>query len=134
MSFVARRQQSASGRTPAEDRAQKRHAWRSLAEAGQRLAQRVIDTDGRESLGAPEFQDALRHTGKLRWEEAGDCCAAAANAAFIMLGNAVLTAGTDRRRAIMALGLAGAASALDQLLTEQGDRDAALWKRQTGES
>lgn len=114
------------------DLAQRRHAWRRLAEAARALARRAIDTDGRETVEADDFAHQLARVGKTRFDVAGDSAQGAATS-FLILANATLRAGYDRRRAILAPVLLAAAVAIDELLTEQGHAEAAHSRRAAGE-
>jgi hypothetical protein len=119
-------------RAPALDQASRRQAWRRLAEAARALAQRAIDTDGRETVEARDLAHLIAGVGKQRFDVEGDSAQGAATS-FIVLANAMLRAGYERRRAILAPVLLAAATAIDALLTEQGHAEAAHSRRVSGE-
>jgi hypothetical protein len=114
---------------PSLDPAACRAAWRRLAVAGVKVAQRSIETCGREILEPDEFSHALSFDGRVRFPIEG---ASADNVAtsFRLIGRALLTAGTDRRRQILAPLLLAISEAIDRLLTDHAHDLAEPWKRQ----
>jgi hypothetical protein len=117
---------------PSLDPAACRAAWRRLAVAGVKVAQRSIDTCGREILEPDEFSHALSFDGRVRFPIEGSSADNVATS-FRLIGRALLNAGSDRRRQILAPVLLAVAEALDQLLTDQAHALAEPWKRQFGE-
>jgi hypothetical protein len=122
-----------SARPPVLDQHQLRLAWRRLSAAAMAMAQRAIDSDGREVLEADHFAHDLHRTGGLRFPVDGGLSAQGVSTAFVIVARAMLNAGYPRRRAIVAPALLATAKAVDELLTEQATRDADHWKRQMGE-
>lgn len=112
------------------ERSYRRQAWRKMATSARALAQRAIDTDGRETVEADDLAHLVAR--KQAFDVAGDSAQGAATS-FLILASAVLRAGEDRRRAILAPVLLAAAVAIDELLTEQGHAEAAHSRRVAGE-
>lgn len=111
----------------------RRQAWRGMAQAARRLADRLIETDGRESLCEEELRFDLGRWGKTSFGAVGDAGPERLCLAFAFCAKAVRDAGSERRRAILAGALKGAAEAVDALLTDDAEVAAQAWKRQTGE-
>jgi hypothetical protein len=123
----------AARRAQALDTGQKRHAWRLLIERVRRCYGRAVETDGRETVGELETALDLSRTSKLHWEQPGDGAAGAANTALELMTRAAQSAGTDRRRAILAAAAVAMADCVDALITETADRESAASRRACGE-
>jgi hypothetical protein len=119
---------------PSLNPAERRAAWRRLATAGAAMATRLSDTCGRELLEpVGGFAHALARDGRVRFPMEHDAAGIALAETFRNIGRAILTAGTDERRAMLAPVLGAIANAIDQLLTEQATAAAATWQGRMGE-
>jgi hypothetical protein len=112
--------------------AERRRDWRALIAAARALAGRVVETCGRERLERTELVGLLGREGRARFP-IDDASAGEMATGFRTIARALLIAGTDRRRELIAPALAAAAEALDQLITDQGHAEAARSRLVAGE-
>jgi hypothetical protein len=117
---------------PPDANAVRRH-WRELAEAALGLANSGVASDGRETSERLEFRHSLARAPAFPMP-AGDAAAQAVVKAFAHAANAMLCAGTDERRAIIAPLLAAAAKAIESLLDEELAPWLALSRRISGDT
>lgn len=111
---------------------QRRAAWRRLIGEARKVAERAEASQGREELEIADFSHLVTRDGRLPFDVDGQL-ATQVSMAFLLTAKAMLNAGYAARRAIVAPMLLAAAKAADELLTEQGHREAQVSRRQTGE-
>lgn len=114
-------------------RAQRRRDWSAMAQDAGRLADRLIDSDGAESV---EGRD-LRHMLKVLADEgfpSDEASARMAGEGFTRMLRATLTASLPRRRVILATVLKAEAKAIDELIVDTQETEALAWRAMTGEA
>ena len=108
-----------------------RNQWRGLLRAVGDLARRIILADGERNPVPIDLRHQLAGLDRLGFQVEGATAQAMA-AAFRLQAAALIEATIPRRRAAIALGLAGSVEALDALMDDQQLREAAVWRGRAG--
>jgi hypothetical protein len=118
---------------PAARRAAQRRAWSELIASADKLARRLIETDGEEAVEDFELRGMVRVMADETFP-AHEESAKRAGAAFVLALRALLTAARPRRKAILAVMVKAGAESLDEVLTDVKEQEAAGWLAHTGEA
>lgn len=112
-----------------------RAAWSEITGEALTLAERLIATDGLETVEALELRNRLAAVIKAGPEgfPVQGASAGKAAMAFAQTLRALFEASLPRRRAILAPMVVAGAKAVAALITEHQDRQADAWRKQTGE-
>lgn len=117
---------------PLARQAARRRAWSAFALDAERMADRLIASEGVETI---EGHD-LRHILKVLASDgfpSKESSARMAGESFVHMLRATLTASMPRRRVILATVLKAEARAIDELIVDTQETEALAWRAQTGE-
>lgn len=117
---------------PIARQAARRRAWSELAADADKMANRLIETDGEESV------ETLYLSGRIKTLSADgfpskEASAQKVGVAFIETLRAALTSALPRRRVIVATALKANAQAISELIVDTQETEARAWRVQHGE-
>ena len=124
---------SFSPQSPPERQAAKRRAWTVLAADADKLADRLIETDGEQSVETTELRGLLKgleHEGF----PSNEVSARMAGTGFCQTLRALLTSERPRRRVILANAVKAGARGIDELIVDAQESEALAWRVQSGEA
>lgn len=117
---------------PIARQAARRRAWGELAEDADKLANRLIETDGEESVETLHLSSRIRMLNADGFPSK-EVSAQKMGVAFIETLRAALGAAAPRRRVIVALALKAEAKAIGDLIVDTQETEARAWRVQHGE-
>jgi len=118
---------------PAARQAARRRAWAQLATEADKMADRLIESDGVETI------ETLHLTARLKvLADEGfpskEGSAQRMGAAFVETLRAALVSALPRRRVIVAGALKAEARAIGELIVDTQETEALVWRNMTGEA
>lgn len=117
---------------PIARQAARRRAWSSLAVDAERMADRLIETNGEESIETLHLASKVKVLGEAGFPSK-ESSAQKLGGAFLETLRAALVSALPRRRVIVAEALKAEARAIVQLVVDTQETEANAWKVQTGE-
>jgi hypothetical protein len=104
-----------------------------MAADAERLADRLIETEGDETVEALDLRGLLKGLAPEGFPSK-EVSARMAGEGFVMTLRAVLVTERPRRRVILATALKAEARAIGELIVDTQDTEALAWRAMTGEA
>ena len=117
---------------PIARQAGRRRAWTELAADADKMADRLIETDGEESVETLHLSSRIKALSADGFPSK-EVSAQKMGGAFIETLRAALVSALPRRRVIVALALKAEAKAIGDLIVDTQETEALAWRAQHGE-